>query len=390
MRLVGRFKSEKEAFQLYSFLTKEGIQNIYEAFQDPETKTTEYRIWIYDEDDLDQALEWVQKYTKEPQNSLFQTGDSFFIPPASNTQETSSSQEEHLLQKGKIKIDLRNKKNTNSFTINNLLMGLCVLLFLWNDLQEARILKTKGLFALQVELTPLSRALLFDYPCSFRILDSLIDTYPLKDAKDIKDFPPDVQKKFQEAQTYPSWKGFYDMALHWKETGWTFFHFVPLFEKIKEGQIWRVFTPTLLHRDFLHILFNLTWLWVLGRQMEDRIGKWRFILFILVVGIFSNVTQYLMSGPYFLGISGVVVGMVGFIWVRQRLAPWEGYPLHKGTILFLVLFVATMVGLEMISFFLQFFYQSHFAPNMANTAHIVGGLMGMLLGRISFFSRGVS
>jgi GlpG protein len=388
MRLIGHFKNEKEAYQFYSFLTKEGIQNTYETFKDPVSQTIEYRIWIYDEDDLDPASEWFQKYLKEPENPVFQSPQPIFVSPTPKTREAPSSQEIPLSQKWKILVDHEKKEKRKSFTLNHFLLSLCILLFLWNDLQEARILKDKGLFALQVGLTPLMRHLMFDYPCSFRILDSLVNIYPLKDAKEIKDLPKDVQQKFEEAQQYPSWKGFYDMTLHWKETGWAYFRSVPLFEKIKEGEIWRLFTPCVLHRDFLHALFNLAWLWVLGRQMEDRIGKWRFAVFILIVGIISNIAQYLAGGPYFLGLSGVIVGMVGFIWMRQRLAPWEGYPLHKGTILFLFLFVVAMLGLEVIAFFLEFFSATHFSANIANTAHIFGGLTGMLLARIPLFSRG--
>ena len=94
-----------------------------------------------------------------------------------------------------------------------------------------------------------------------------------------------------------------------------------------------------------------------------------------------------MSGPYFIGLSGVVVGMVGFIWQRQRKAPWEGYPLNKPTILFIVIFVAVMALLEFFAFFMHLFTTFALSPNIANTAHIVGGLVGIGLGRLPFFQR---
>ena len=116
-------------------------------------------------------------------------------------------------------------------------------------------------------------------------------------------------------------------------------------------------------------------------------NKWKICLLILILGVASNVAQYLMSGPYFLGFSGVIVGMAGFIWVRQKIAPWEGYPLPKATALFLLFFVLAMFGLELLTFILQLLSVINIAPNIANTAHIIGGLSGMLLGRLSFFSR---
>jgi len=96
-----------------------------------------------------------------------------------------------------------------------------------------------------------------------------------------------------------------------------------------------------------------------------------------------------MSGPDFLGFSGVVIGMAGFIWMRQRQAPWEGYPLQKATVMFILFFVAAMFALELLVFFLRLFNIGNLSASIANTAHIIGGLCGMVLGRFSFFSRGV-
>jgi len=113
-------------------------------------------------------------------------------------------------------------------------------------------------------------------------------------------------------------------------------------------------------------------------------------MMMIIIGILANVVQYLMSGPFFLGYSGIVVGMVGFIWMRQRIAPWEGYPLPHATVLFIIFFVAAMFVLEFLSFFLQLLADVKFSPNIANTAHIVGGLLGMGLGKIRLFSRSSS
>ena len=44
---------------------------------------------------------------------------------------------------------------------------------------------------------------------------------------------------------------------------------IPLFEKIRQGELWRLFTPCILHRDFLHILFNMIWVWILVKQIEE-------------------------------------------------------------------------------------------------------------------------
>ncbi|MBI3236163.1 MAG: rhomboid family intramembrane serine protease, partial [Chlamydiales bacterium] len=120
---------------------------------------------------------------------------------------------------------------------------------------------------------------------------------------------------------------------------------------------------------------------------EGRISRFKLLLFILIVGIVSNTAQYLASGPYFLGYSGIVVGMAGFIWMRQRQAPWEGYPLPKATSLFFFFFVLAMVALDLIALGLRSFFSFELTANIANTAHIVGGLCGIFLGKLSFFAR---
>jgi GlpG protein len=104
-----------------------------------------------------------------------------------------------------------------------------------------------------------------------------------------------------------------------------------------------------MHSDFFHILFNMLWLWALGKQIEERLKKGKLCLLIIILSVVSNCCQYLVSGPYFLGFSAVIVGFAGFIWSRQIKAPWEGYPLQKTTLLFILLFVLAMFGLELAS-----------------------------------------
>jgi GlpG protein len=131
----------------------------------------------------------------------------------------------------------------------------------------------------------------------------------------------------------------------------------------------------------------MIWLWVLGRPIEQRIGIAKTGLLTVIAGVSSNTIQYLVSGPFFIGYSGVIMALAGFIWMRERVAPWEGYPLNRTTILFLLLFIGSMFLLTFASFFFQLFTSVAFAPNIANTAHIAGALVGAFLGRFSFFAQ---
>lgn len=385
MRLIGTFETEKEAYAFYSFLLKEGIQNIYEPYSDEKTGAKQYRIWVYDEDDLDIAIEWMKKFKENPNDSQFQ---NFAIPLVSTPPPPDYSQVSELEEsKWQPVQSIRLKGRRFSFMLTHLMIVLCGFLFLWNDFQEAEILKEKGPVAVQIALTPLMKSLLFDCPDSYQYIEEAIDTFPFNTYKEEKEVPPEAKAILEKADNTLSWGGIYNFFMAVKTQGWTYAKETPMFEKIRQGELWRLLTPCVLHRDFLHILFNMIWVWVLLKQIEERISKWKICLLILMIGIVSNVSQYVVSGPYFLGFSGVVVGLAGFIWVRQKKAPWEGYPLQRGTVLFLVFFVVAMFALELFTFGLQLLSVVKMTPSIANTAHIIGGLTGMLLGKMPFFGR---
>ena len=129
--------------------------------------------------------------------------------------------------------------------------------------------------AIHFSHTSLEKLLLFDYPAYFSDMDAIVAEYPLKDISDVQEIPSSVKTALDQTQRRSSWRGLYPFFLSLKKKGWQEAAHIFLFEKIRQGQIWRLFTPCLLHYDFLHILFNMAWLWILGRQIEDRIHWWK-------------------------------------------------------------------------------------------------------------------
>jgi GlpG protein len=141
--------------------------------------------------------------------------------------------------------------------------------------------------------------------------------------------------------------------------------------EIRHGQVWRLFTPILLHGGIMHILFNMMWLRQLGSLIEYTEGSITFLLQVLTYALVSNVLQYVISGPRFYGMSGVVYGLFGFIWICARHDPRRAYGLDRDTvILMLIWFVLCFTGL--------------LGP-IANWAHLGGLLAGVVWG--SFTSR---
>jgi GlpG protein len=140
--------------------------------------------------------------------------------------------------------------------------------------------------------------------------------------------------------------------------------------EIRNGQLWRIVTPMLVHFHVLHILFNMLWLRDLGSMLEARQGTLLFTLLTLAIAAVSNIAQYAVTGsPRFGGMSGVVYGLRGYIWMRGKFDPGSGLYLHP-----------TTVTMMLIWFFLCF---TPLVPNIANTVHTVGLLMGMGWGYLS-------
>lgn len=110
--------------------------------------------------------------------------------------------------------------------------------------------------------------------------------------------------------------------------------------QIKEGQIWRLVTPIFLHGGWIHLLFNMSWMYYLGALVEIRCGTVRMGIMALVMAVVSNVSQYVLGpGPNFLGMSGVVYGLFGYVWLRSRLDPRSGFFMPDSTVFIMIFFL---------------------------------------------------
>jgi GlpG protein len=155
-----------------------------------------------------------------------------------------------------------------------------------------------------------------------------------------------------------------DSQGHERNNGW---------KDIERGEVWRLVTPIFLHFSILHLLFNVTALFSLGTMIEIRRGSLRLAAMILVMAIASNIGEFLYdervdpgATHIFGGISGVVCGLFGYVWMKSLYEPEQGMILHPNSVTFGLLWIAMcMTGV--------------FGP-IANAAHVVGLIMGVALG----------
>lgn len=138
---------------------------------------------------------------------------------------------------------------------------------------------------------------------------------------------------------------------------------------LDSNQYWRLITPMLLHFGWIHIVFNLLWVWEIGRRIEQLNGSLVVFLLTLTTSVGANLAQYWLEGAsLFGGMSGVVYGFLGFGLCVGRLVPAMDLGLPKaiyGVMLgFLILGFTGVIDLLGMG-------------NLANGAHLGGLLAGI-------------
>ena len=148
----------------------------------------------------------------------------------------------------------------------------------------------------------------------------------------------------------------------------------PTLPEIQQGQLWRLVTPMFLHFSIFHIVFNMLWTWELGRIIEWQQGPWLLAALIFGISMVSNLAQYLVSGPLFGGMSGVIYGLFGYIWIQSLTNPRFRIRLNPVIIkLMLGWFVLCWSGL----------LERFFGLAVANTAHSAGLASGVVMALIA-------
>ena len=79
-------------------------------------------------------------------------------------------------------------------------------------------------------------------------------------------------------------------------------------------QVSHVLTSMFLHGGWMHILGNMWFMWIFGNNVEDAMGRLRFVVFYLLTGAAAALTQVFLtpaSAVPMVGASGAISGVMG-------------------------------------------------------------------------------
>tara|TARA_R110001599_G_scaffold301883_4_gene507534 strand:+ start:400 stop:1251 length:852 start_codon:yes stop_codon:yes gene_type:complete len=147
--------------------------------------------------------------------------------------------------------------------------------------------------------------------------------------------------------------------------------FGTLSQTLSSGQVWRLLSPAFLHFGWMHLIFNLMWVWYFGRQIEGRQGSLTMLMLLVLAGIGANIAQYLTGTVLFGGMSGVVYALLAHVWLMSRRVPSSGFFVPQMLVVFMLgWMVFTMTDMAGSVGF----------GNVANEAHLGGLLVGLITG----------
>lgn len=135
-----------------------------------------------------------------------------------------------------------------------------------------------------------------------------------------------------------------------------------------------VFSSMFLHGGWFHLIGNMWFLWIFGNNVEDSMGRLRFVVFYLVCGILAAAAQVLIrpsSAIPMVGASGAISGVMGAYLVL--------YPhVRVHMLIFLGFFITTVaVPAWLMLFYWAFIQFVGTIPTVAGAGGDTGGVAFM-------------
>jgi membrane associated rhomboid family serine protease len=129
------------------------------------------------------------------------------------------------------------------------------------------------------------------------------------------------------------------------------------------GEYYRLVAGGFLHYGLLHLALNMYALWLLGRECERLLGRWRFLALYLLAGVGGSTAVYLFSpNTATVGASGSIFGLIGalFFFFRRMKADVRG--------------LLGLLGLNLVITFM--------VPGISIMGHLGGLVTGAAIGAV--------
>jgi membrane associated rhomboid family serine protease len=157
-------------------------------------------------------------------------------------------------------------------------------------------------------------------------------------------------------------------------------------------QVSNVFSSMFLHGSWMHLIGNMWFLWLFGNNIEDSMGRVRFLVFYLLCGVAAAITQVAISpasGIPMVGASGAISGVMGaYLILYPRVRVYTLLPLgFFFTTIALPAWTMLLywIGIQALSGVVGLFGEER--GGVAFWAHIGGFVAGIVL--IKLFARPV-
>ncbi len=145
-----------------------------------------------------------------------------------------------------------------------------------------------------------------------------------------------------------------------------------------------LFTSMFLHGGWMHLLGNMGYLYIFGDNIEDCMGKFRFIIFFFLCGLIAAISQSVINVNSIIpmvGASGAISGVLGgylVLYPRTNIKVFCWFLIFIKTFNIPAMFV--LGGWIIIQFFS--FDNNASDGGVAYAAHIGGFISGMILIKI--------
>ena len=139
--------------------------------------------------------------------------------------------------------------------------------------------------------------------------------------------------------------------------------------------IWQIFTYQFLHANFLHIFFNMLVLWMMGNEIEEKMGFKPFLQYYLLCGFGAGILITLIPLLFHanlniptIGASGAIYGVMfayAFFWPNRYILIWFVVPIKTK-------YLVIILGI------ISFLYSFDLSSNISHIGHLGGFITGYI------------